>query len=128
MLPIIRILLRPVPIKCGASQQHQGNRRRHRHENTDEDFMEGEAVAGDGEIDDRGHDDAAGARPPFQLSRFQPSSRQFSGFSLYCGSFVHLQHSALLDRTLAEVFPRVAAHPAAARFRCIDYTPSLVIG
>lgn len=46
MLPIVRILLRPIPIKCRAAEQHQGNRGRHRHENADEDFVEGEAVAG----------------------------------------------------------------------------------
>lgn len=46
MLPIVRILLRPIPIKCRPAEQHQGNRGRHRHENADEDFVEGEAVAG----------------------------------------------------------------------------------
>ena len=71
MLPIIRILLRPVPIKCCPAEQHQRHRRRHCHENADEDFVEGEAVAGDGEIDDRGHDDAAGAPAGAECGRVQ---------------------------------------------------------
>ena len=71
MLPVIRILLRPVPVKRRTPQQHQRHRRRYRHEDADEDFVEGEAVAGDGEIDDRGHDDAAGAPAGAECGRMQ---------------------------------------------------------